>query len=63
MTCEKNFSPPRTAGAATSVPPQPPRRSLDSRDLLAGDREVMIRHGDSTYRLRSTNKGKLILTK
>jgi hemin uptake protein HemP len=41
----------------------PLTRSLDSRDLLAGGREVMIRHGESTYRLRSTNKGKLILTK
>ena len=38
-------------------------RSLDSQELLAGDREVMIRHGESVYRLRSTNKGKLILTK
>ena len=63
MTREKNFTVPPRVDAATDIRPQAPRHFLDSRDLLAGGREVMIRHGDSTYRLRSTNKGKLILTK
>ena len=49
-----------------AVPTRPetgPTRSIDSAQLLAGAREIVIRHGDSRYRLRSTNKGKLILTK
>jgi len=31
--------------------------------LLAGHRELRIRHGSDTYRLRLTASGKLILTK
>jgi hemin uptake protein HemP len=36
---------------------------LDSRDLLRGAREIVIRHGDQEYRLRHTQNDKLILTK
>ncbi|NYZ62479.1 hemin uptake protein HemP [Luteimonas deserti] len=36
---------------------------LDSADLLGGRREVLIRHGNETYRLRHTRNDKLILTK
>ena len=36
---------------------------LDSRHLLQGQREVLIRHGGECYRLRHTRNGKLILTK
>ncbi len=36
---------------------------LRSVDLLAGNREVLIRHGDDTYRLKLTGNNKLILTK
>lgn len=36
---------------------------LDSRLLLNGGREVLIRHGDECYRLRHTRNDKLILTK
>ena len=35
----------------------------DSTALLAGHRELRIRHGSDTYRLRLTASGKLILTK
>jgi hemin uptake protein HemP len=35
----------------------------DSTALLAGQRELRIRHGSDTYRLRLTASGKLILTK
>jgi len=35
----------------------------DSSALLAGHRELRIRHGSDTYRLRLTASGKLILTK
>lgn len=40
---------------------EPP--SVSSRDLLAGTRELLIRHGQDTYRLRVTGSNKLILTK
>lgn len=40
-----------------------PIRSVESADLLQGDRELLIRHGDSIYRLRVTDSEKLVLTK
>jgi hemin uptake protein HemP len=36
---------------------------VDSRGLLQGRSEVLIRHGNETYRLRHTRNDKLILTK
>ncbi|MBN9587013.1 MAG: hemin uptake protein HemP [Afipia sp.] len=36
---------------------------INSRDLFAATREVLIVHGDETYRLRLTAQNKLILTK
>ncbi|MFZ5781074.1 MAG: hemin uptake protein HemP [Pseudomonadota bacterium] len=36
---------------------------VDSIELLRGSRELRIRHGVSTYRLRLTSSDKLILTK
>ncbi len=36
---------------------------VDSVSLLKGRRELLIRHGDQTYRLRMTASDKLILTK
>ena len=51
----KDAAPPR-AGPAEA-------RTVRSDDLLAGEREIAIRHGDDTYRLRLTAAGKLILTK
>jgi len=48
----------------------PPTRSVtvtgnrvDSRDVFSGDREIIIAHGEDTYRLRLTSQNKLILTK
>jgi hemin uptake protein HemP len=35
----------------------------DSADLMKGRRELKIRHGSQTYRLRLTASDKLILTK
>jgi len=40
-----------------------PVRVVTSETLLAGARELAIRHGDAEYRLRLTRAGKLILTK
>lgn len=36
---------------------------ISSQALLQGRREILIRHGDSVYRLRHTSNDKLILTK
>lgn len=36
---------------------------IDSHALLAGAREVLIRHGEVLYRLRHTKNDKLILVK
>ncbi|GKQ55944.1 hemin uptake protein HemP [Bradyrhizobium sp. Ce-3] len=36
---------------------------LDSRELFAAEREIIITHGDEQYRLRLTSQNKLILTK
>ncbi len=47
-----------------SVQPAPEvPASLESRQLLQGEREVLIRHGNEVYRLRHTRNDKLILTK
>lgn len=37
--------------------------SVDSATLMKGRRELIIRHGADTYRLRITASNKLILTK
>ena len=44
--------------AASSAP-----LAVDSATLMAGRRELIIRHGQDTYRLRLTASNKLILTK
>jgi hemin uptake protein HemP len=36
---------------------------IASAELMRGGREILIRHGKSTYRLRTTMSDKLILTK
>ena len=38
-------------------------RTVDSTDLLRGDRSGEISHNGSVYRLQATKLGKLILTK
>jgi len=42
---------------------EPPLPAIESRTLLAGHREVLIRHGDDTYKLKLTSNNKLILMK
>lgn len=43
---------------------QPPAPiTCRSDEILQGQREVLIQHGDVWYRLRHTSNGKLILTK
>ena len=36
---------------------------IESRELFAAEREIIIGHGDDIYRLRLTSQNKLILTK
>jgi hemin uptake protein HemP len=36
---------------------------IDSRELFAAEREIIITHGEDCYRLRLTSQNKLILTK
>lgn len=38
-------------------------REIDSRELMQGHREIIIRHGIEAYRLSVTRAGKLILRK
>ena len=55
------------ASTSNALAQSPPRlattASVDSRHLLAGARELLIRHGAEEYRLRLTRNDKLILTK
>lgn len=51
----------RPGGEASAVSPIQP--AIESNKLLRGTREVLIRHGGETYRLRHTRNDKLILTK
>ena len=45
------------------VPHPGPQRQVNSREILQGEREVWIIHGQDMYRLRETKNGKLILQK
>ncbi|OAF08453.1 hemin transporter HemP [Bradyrhizobium centrolobii] len=36
---------------------------IDSREIFAAEREIIIAHGEENYRLRLTSQNKLILTK
>jgi hemin uptake protein HemP len=51
------------AASAATAAPGPTLRRVESVALLAGAREIEIEHRGELYRLRCTNKGKLILTK
>ena len=51
------------ASAHAAVALHPRIVELDSRHLLQGQREIVIRHGGELYRLRHTRNDKLILTK
>jgi hemin uptake protein HemP len=41
----------------------PVHRSISSKELMAGEQVIIIRHGQEDYRLRLTASGKLILIK
>lgn len=43
--------------------PKPVVREMTSDELLHGQTELLIRHGEEVYRLKLTRNGKLILQK
>lgn len=51
------------SGDSVSVSQEKSGREMTSDELLKGEREILIRHGEDLYRLRLTRKGKLILQK
>jgi hemin uptake protein HemP len=56
-------SPPDRGGESRPGDPGHNTPVADSTTLLSGHRELIIRHGADTYRLRVTASNKLILTK
>jgi hemin uptake protein HemP len=60
MTGKSNSPLPEAASAPPAATPVQP--TIESRDLLGGRPEVVIRHEGRLYRLRRTRLGKLILT-
>ena len=46
-----------------SMPLPLPAREVNSQELMQGQREIVIRHGEEAYRLSVTRSGKLILRK
>ena len=64
MSPAPHTSPIPSADAPVHAPVRPqPLVEIDSLGLLQGQRELRIRHGNETYRLRHTRNDKLILTK
>ena len=64
------LSPPPPPTTRPAVPHDNPtalaatrQAEFDSRELMRGGREVLIRHAGQTYRLRHTRNDKLILVK
>ena len=56
-------TPPDSSAPPPSATPRLTTREIDSRELMQGDREIAIRHGQEIYRLSVTRAGKLILRK
>ena len=54
---------PKLGPASSTTSTRTPIPVVDIRDLVAGGREVIIRHADESYRLRITANNRLILTK
>lgn len=48
---------------ATNAQEETPTDVIESDAILNGKQEVLIQHGETTYRLRITQNGKLILCK
>lgn len=50
-------------GSADSNSSAPSQSTVDSAELLRGQKAVQIHHNGAVYRLQATKLGKLILTK
>ena len=57
-----DMEPIRKPPAAPAILQTDEERIVDSRELLAGRDDLLIRHDGRLYRLRRTRQGKLILT-
>ena len=55
--------PPVAAVSPASLAEHAKQAEFDSRELMRGGREVLIRHAGQVYRLRHTRNDKLILVK
>ena len=55
--------PPQAGAIRASASPSAPQAEFDSRELMRGGREVLIRHAGKVYRLQHTRNDKLILVK
>ncbi len=55
--------PPADTHGAPPLPASTPVKAWQSEEILSGQKEVLIQHGEETYRLRLTRAGKLILYK
>ena len=53
---------PSEPAASSAAQPSVPRE-INSTELMRGQREIVIRHGNELYRLNVTRSGKLILRK
>jgi len=54
---------PPSSPTRTPARPPSPQAEFDSRELMRGGREVLIRHAGQVYRLQHTRNDKLILVK
>lgn len=54
---------PENEASGFATPSQQTARTIGSEELLMGAKELLIRHGEDTYKLRVTQTGKLILQK
>jgi hemin uptake protein HemP len=60
---ETRMNQPSRVGEVEADRPEPATQVVDSTTLMNGRRELIIRHGAESYRLRVTASNKLILTK
>ncbi|GAA4429557.1 MULTISPECIES: hemin uptake protein HemP [Bremerella] len=60
---DANITSPASNGHENAPAPQFTKRTIQSEEIMAGEKEVWIQHGDAIYRLCETKSGKLILQK
>ena len=63
MIREPDANTPPVAPNPAAPRPNGPQAEFDSRELMRGGREVLIRHAGQLYRLQHTRNDKLILVK